>query len=75
MRSFIWNATPVLTTTYEGTISFAICGQKPEDIRMCDLRDGTLYTLRDDMIEDAGEDIVRLKNLPLLDSPLAILMK
>ena len=70
-----WNATHVLTTTYEGTISFAICGQKPEDIKLCDLRDGTLYTLREDMIEDAGEDIVRLKNLPLLDAPLAILMK
>ena len=70
-----WNATPVLTTTYEGTISFALCGQKPEDISLCDLRDGTIYTLRDDMIEDAGEDIVRLKNLPLLDVPLAILMK
>ena len=52
-----------------------LCGQKTEDIRLCDLRDGTIYTLREDMIEDAGEDIVRLKNLPLLDVPLAILMK
>lgn len=70
-----WNATPVLTMTYEGTISFVICGQKCEDIRLCDLRDGTIYTMRNDMIEDAGNDIVRLKNLPLLDVPLAILMK
>jgi hypothetical protein len=65
----------VLTTTYEGTISFALCGQKPEDIRICDLRDGSIYSLREDMIEDAGEDIVRLKCLRLLDVPLAILMK
>ena len=70
-----WNATPILTTTYEGTISFALCGQRCEDIRICDLRDGSIYTLREDMIEDAGEDIVRLKNIPLLDAPLAILMK
>ena len=42
---------------------------------MCDVRDGSIYSLREDMIEDAGEDIVRLKCLPLLDVPLAILMK
>ncbi len=70
-----WNATPILTTTYEGTISFALCGQSSEDIRLCDLRDGSIYTLREDMIEDAGDGIVRLKCLPLLDVPLAILMK
>ncbi len=70
-----WNATPILTTTYEGTISFALCGQKAEDIKLCDLRNGSIYSLREDMIEDAGEGIVRLKCLPLLDVPLAILMK
>ena len=70
-----WNATPILTTSYEGTISFALCGQKPEDIRLCDLRDGTIYALADNMLEDTPDGVVRLKNLPLLDSPLAILMK
>ena len=59
----------------EGALGDAEYALLPEDIKLCDLRNGTLYTLREDMIEDAGEDIVRLKNLPLLDSPLAILMK
>ena len=70
-----WNATPILTTTYEGTISFALCGQKIEDLSLCDLRDGSIYSLPESMTEDAGDGMVRLKNLPLLDSPIAILMK
>ena len=70
-----WNCVPILTATYEGTVSFCVYGQKNDSIRICDLRDGSLYSLPDDMIEDMQDGGVRLKNLPLTDSPLAILFE
>jgi hypothetical protein len=70
-----WNATNILTTTYEGTVSFSVCGQRAEDIRLVDMLTGEIYELPEDMVEDVGEGCVRLINLPLLDSPLALLLK
>ena len=68
-----WNGTDILTTTYEGTCSLCVYGQKNEKIRLCDLRDGSLYQLPKDMIENLGNGGVRLRNIPLLDAPLALL--
>ena len=70
-----WNCVSILTATYEGTVSFCVYGQKNDSIRICDLRDGSLYSLPDDMIEDMQDGGVRLKNIPLTDSPLAILFE
>ena len=68
-----WNGTDILTTTYEGTCSLCVYGQKNENILLCDLRDGKLYQLPEGMLEDLGNGGVRLRNIPLLDAPLAIL--
>ncbi len=70
-----WNATPLLTTTYEGTLSLCVYGQKNDNIRLLDLKDGTLYALPKEMLEDIGYGGVRLVNIPLTDSPLAILFQ
>lgn len=74
-RSMIayWNGVDILTAAYEGTCSLSVYGQKNDTIHLCDLRDGTLYRLPKDMVEDLGRGGVRLRNLPLLDAPLAIL--
>lgn len=70
-----WKKTNILTETYEGTVSFCVYGQKNDNIRICDLKDGSLYKLPDTMAEDLGNGGVRLKNIPITDSPLAILFK
>ena len=67
-----WNSVDLLTMTYEGTISFEIC-EKLDTVRLIDLADGGVYALPEEMYESFGEGI-RLKNLPLTDSPLAILI-
>lgn len=67
-----WNGTEILTTTYEGTVSLEIFGEKTEDLRIVDLRDGTLYRLPDTMVEELGNGGVRLKNIPVTDVPMAI---
>ena len=70
-----WNSVDLLTATYEGTISLQIFGVSADNIQLLDLRNGSLYTLPDTMVEDIGFDGVCLKNLPLTDCPLAILIK
>ena len=67
-----WNATELLTTSYEGTVSFEVFGVTANAIRLIDLRDGSVYALPDGMIEDMKKGGVRLKNLPLSDCPLAL---
>ena len=65
-----WNSVDLLTTTYEGTISLEIC-EKLDTVRLIDLKDGGVYALPEEMREEIDGGI-RLKNLPLTDSPLAI---
>lgn len=68
-----WNSVDILTATYEGTVSLSVFGQNHEKIRLIDLKDGRMYRLPDAMVEQLGEGGVRLRNLPLSDSPLAII--
>lgn len=67
-----WNPVYLLTSTYEGTLSMKVFGKKPEDISLVDLKDGSVYALCDDMIEDFGNNALRFRNIPLTDTPLAI---
>lgn len=68
-----WNCTPILTSTYEGTVTFSIYGQDNENIRLLDLSNGKLYRLPEGMVEDLGNGGVRLRSIPLTDIPLAII--
>ncbi len=72
---FYWNSTPILTTTYDGTLSLSVFGQKNDNIRLIDLRDGSIYKLPEGMIEELGCGGVLFRNLPLTDFPLAILFQ
>ena len=69
-----WNAVDLLTGTFEGTLSLQVFGVNAADIRLLDLRNGSIYTLADAMVEDMGKGGVRLKNIPLTDCPLALLL-
>ena len=70
-----WNATPILTTTYEGTITLSARISDPTSIELIDLRDGTTYQLPEKMIEDRGCGYFRLINLPITDCPLALVFR
>ena len=70
-----WNATPILTATYEGTISLSIRAADRESFELIDLRDGTVYRLPEKMIEDRGNGYYRLINLPITDCPLALVYR
>ena len=70
-----WNATPILTTTYEGTTTIAIHVTDPASIELIDLRDGTIYKLPEQMVVDLGSGFVRLLNLPITDCPVALVYR
>ena len=59
---------PLLTQTYEGTISFQTFGMD-KDIRLIDLADGSVYALPESMIKDAGAGEIQLINVPISDTP------
>lgn len=67
-----WNSVPLLTSTYDGTISFKAYGFDAAQIQLVDLRDGTVYRLPENMTEGHGNGELWLKNLPLTDCPLML---
>lgn len=66
-----WNAVPLLTSTYQGTVSLEIYGERQE-LRLIDLSNGAVYRLPDEMIEEQGNGELHLKNIPLTDTPLLL---
>ena len=64
-----WNATNLMTTTCESTLSFT-CAGLPGEIRLVDPMSGNIYRLPETMCEWLGGHRWRLKNLPLMDYPL-----
>jgi len=67
-----WNCVPLLTHTYEGTLSMSVYGQDNSRIRIVDLATGKTYKLPEEMLEDLDNGGIGLRNIPLTDTPLAI---
>ena len=67
-----WNAVPLLTHTYEGTVSFQTFGNIGKDAKLIDLADGSVYKLPEQMVTDAGCGEIDFVNLPITDSPLML---
>lgn len=67
-----WNCVPLLTHTYEGTVSMSVYGQDISRIRILELATGKYFKLPEDMLEDLGNGGIGLRNIPLTDTPLAI---
>ena len=69
-----WNEVDILTTTYEGTVTFCLFDADKEKLSLVDLKDGSIYRLPDSMVEETGNGGLRLKNLPISDSPVALVI-
>ena len=66
-----WKAADLMRETYEGTISFQLSGTS-EKIRLVDLLSGDVYELPEAMMEKQDDQVVKLVNLPLTDSPMLL---
>ena len=68
-----WNAVPLLTHTYEGTMSILELRATPDTpIRLIDMSNGNVYDLPDSMKEYYSEGGLLLKNIPLTDTPMLL---
>ena len=68
-----WYPTNLMTTTYEGAITLHTA--IPGELHLVDPMDGSVYTLPDGMVKPIGVHGVQFCNLPITDSPLAILFR
>ncbi|NLE55517.1 MAG: hypothetical protein GX617_11305 [Lentisphaerae bacterium] len=66
-----WRSTELLTTSYESTVSLEAV-KLPEQVRLVDLVDGSIYTLPPAMIDDNGRGVRSFLHLPLRDYPLLL---
>ena len=66
-----WNSVPLLTQTYEGTISFQTFGMD-NDVKLVDLSDGSVYRMPDEMVVDNGYGEIQIINAPISDTPKLI---
>lgn len=67
-----WNDVPLLTSSYDGTVSFKIYDAPEGAVRLLDLAAGTAYALPPEMTECDGHGELLLKNIPLSDTPLLL---
>ena len=66
-----WNSSELLTTEFESTTTIQAAAL-PNDIRLVDPMDGSIYRFPDSMIDDEGNGQVLIKNFPIRDYPLVI---
>ena len=67
-----WYPTNIFTTSYEGTISITVLSDYGKDMKVVDLMDGSIYDIPDDMIEEMGSGVYKIKKLPIKDTPLIL---
>ena len=63
---------PLLTSTYDGTVSFLVKGVAPTELRIADLADGCIYSIPEVLCEQTEKGDYILKNLPVTHSPLLL---
>ena len=66
-----WKPTPLMTTTYDGTVTWQAAGLAG-DPHLVDLMTGAIYEIPASMIRDEGNGCIRLLHLPVFDYPLLI---
>ena len=66
-----WKPCDLMTTEYEGVVTLEISGL-PEDFRLIDPMDGSVYAVPEKIIERVGEQSFLLHELPVRDYPLLL---
>lgn len=66
-----WNASDLMTTEFESTISIQTAGLTG-DIKLINLLDGTVYKLPENMVENKDNNFILFKNIPITDYPLLL---
>lgn len=65
-----WSPTDLMTTSFEGTVTFQVVAEPGAEIRLADPMDGSVYQIPPEMIEDEGNGCLRFRHIPVRDYPL-----
>jgi hypothetical protein len=66
-----YNPTNIMTTSYEGTISFEIYS-KYNSVRLIDIMDGTVYEIPESIVKKDEYGIYKFSHLPIKDTPMLL---
>jgi len=66
-----WYPSNILTTSFEGVVKLEVMTEYKK-MNIIDVMDGSIYEIPDDMIEEIGDGVYKLSNIPIKDSPLIL---
>lgn len=66
-----WNASDLMTTEFESTVTLQIAGLSG-DVRLISLLDGAIYRIPPELMETKGPNQLLLRNIPITDYPLLL---
>lgn len=71
-KAFVyWYPTNIMTTCYNSSITVEFYTES-KDIKLIDIMDGSVYEVPKDMLEDKGDGVYAIKELPIKDTPLIL---
>jgi hypothetical protein len=68
-----WYPSNILSTSYFGSITLEFYSEY-KDMKLIDVMDGSIYEIPENMIEDKGDGVYIIKELPIKDSPLLLML-
>lgn len=71
-KAFVyWYPSNIMTTSYKSSITVEVFTEYKE-IKLVDIMDGSIYRIPEEMIEDKGDGVIIIKELPIKDTPLVL---
>lgn len=71
-KAFVyWYPSNIMTTSYLSSITLEIFTEY-KDIKLVDVMDGSVYEIPENMIEDKGDGVYVINELPIKDTPLIL---
>lgn len=71
-KAFVyWYPSNIMTTSYCSSVTLEVYTEGKQ-MHLVDIMDGSVYELPEDMIEDKGDDVYLLHELPIKDTPLVL---
>ena len=67
-----WTPADLMTTSFEGTVSFQVVVKPSAKIHLIDLMGGAVYELPENMICNEGDGCISFKHIPVKDYPLLL---
>lgn len=73
-KAFVyWYPSNIFTTSVDSTTNVTFFTEY-DDFKLVDIMDGSIYEIPENMVERQGDGVYKIKNLPVKDTPLLLVM-